>query len=45
MRDKETKERDDLAEKEGITPAAAQQKLNAAKPKPATKDPNHKDAT
>ena len=43
MRDKETKERDELAEKEGITPAAAQAKLIASKPAP--KDPNHKDAT
>ena len=45
MRDKDTKDRDELAAKEGLTPAAAQQRLNAAKPKPVPKDPNHKDAT
>lgn len=45
MRDKETKERDELAEKEGITPAAAAALLAAKAPKPTTKDPNHKDAT
>lgn len=44
MKDKDTKERDELAEKEGITPAAAQARL-AAITKPTTKDPNHKDAT
>lgn len=49
MRDATTKERDQLADKEGITPAAAQAVLNAAKPAdkktdPKT-DPNHKTAT
>lgn len=43
MRDETTKERDEIAEKEGITPAAAAAKI--AKHKPTSKDPNHKDAT
>lgn len=43
MRDtKETQERDELAKREGITPAAAQAQLPD---RPAPKNPNHKDAT